>query len=112
MRRPWLSQRAKLPSAKYMQVEMLDALPAPLTDVRYHPIASFPETGFQCHSTRDREKLRGQIRIVQCTDGLNMLAWDDQQVGRRLRVDVPEHNDTFVLIHSRTGDLSRRDATE
>ena len=53
-----------------------------------------------------------RVAVLELGDRLHVLLGDEQDVRRRLRVDVAERHDPVRLPHDVGGDLPRRDPAE
>jgi len=95
-----------------MDVE--DCLPGSTLRVEHRPIAFVRVSVFFCDSGRDslhrsyqRIVVRGEI--VQRGD---VTTRDDQDMQRRLRVDIPNGDDLVVFMHEASRDLPCDDLAE
>lgn len=88
-----------LPPAEDVQVQMADRLAAFVTGIN-NGTKSLAEAGFAGDFGCRRHQLSGERRVVfpQVGQRGNVLAWDYQQVRRRLRIQIGERNHVRVLM--------------
>src|SRR5438093_2801436 len=83
------------PQPMHMEVEdRLAALPA---GVRHHPVASFGNPFFLCHTGRRLQKTPQEGPIARVVQAADMPLGNHQHMDRRLRVDVLEREHLVVL---------------
>lgn len=85
-----------------MNMQMEHALSSMCTDVRYQPVAG----ALDLHLSRDmcgnakQSACQRILFFLQMGDVSNVLFRDDQHVYRRLRIDVLESVNLFILVHA------------
>src|SRR4029453_4704777 len=102
------------PAPEQVDMEVVDGLPAPAAGVRHEPVAVVGDT-FTSRDFRDRREHPPEPRPVllgQLRGGRDVVARDDEDVGRRARGDVAERYDDVVLVDLRRADLARGDLAE
>src|SRR5690606_16720138 len=97
-----------------MQVDVEDRLPCVLTAVHYHPVAALGKAHFFRQLGGHPVQVAHQLAVVFCNviDGCDGLLRDDQQVNRRLRVDVAERQAEIVFVDDVCRDLAVDDLGE
>lgn len=107
-------ERPELATAKDMQVQMVNRLTTPSSDVGDDTIAIFVEprlpgnrSSSQQQRTRDRP-----VVVAQLAHRRDMLPWNNQDVMWRCRLDVAKSDDQIVLEDTLTGDLATDDLAE
>jgi len=105
---------AEVPSAEEVEVDVEDGLAGGFAGVDDHAVAVRREfqvardlRGAQQHVSDDRVVLIGHL-----VERRDVFARNDEDVRRRLRVDVVERDDLVVFVHFFCRDLARRDAAE
>ena len=100
-------------AAEQMEMEMVHRLAAILSGVDDHAIASIqllPSRNLCCHShevPQQRSVLGQRLRLRR-----DVLFGNNQQVRRRLRIDIGKTDAEFILMHSIGGDGSGDDFAE
>jgi len=86
---------------------MEDGLPCVASVVNDHPIAVLIEPEFFSESLRDKEQMSYElpVGVLDTVDVPNMFFRDDQNMGRRLGIDVREGKGVIVLVQEFCGDL-------
>ena len=87
-------------AAKQVKVDMEHRLPGIGVAVHHHAVAAPGQALDRCHlpgGLVDAADYRG-VAGIDVVDGGDMLAWDHQHVGRRLRVEVAKSHHLVVLI--------------
>ena len=100
-------------AAEQMEMEMVYGLAAIVSGVDDHAIASIqllPSGDLCCHShemPQQRSVLGQRLRLRR-----DVLFGNNQQVRRRLRVDIGKADAEFILVHSIGGDGAGDDFAE
>jgi len=89
-----------MPSAKKMQMQVVDSLTAIRAGVDDDPVAAV-EPRAACNLGRLRYQMPQQHGVLCLSMGLrcNVFPGNDQQMRRRLRIDVREAQAKLILIH-------------
>ncbi len=95
-----------------MDVEDLLARVGPA--VQDEPVSRLVDSLFLSEpgSHPDHATKRGLVRLGHVGDGRNGLIGDNENVGRRLRLDIPTSRHQFVLIDKIGGDFASDDLRE
>jgi len=77
-------------------------------------IATLRQTLLLSDATRGQEQVPEQLQIFGLCplDTHEFLAGDDQEMGRRLGINIPDGDAVLVLVHTLGGDLPLDDAGE
>ena len=89
----------------------LTGIPSVVDD---HSVTSFVETPFFCNRSGDEKKMSDKLAVsrVHALNVRDMLIGHDQDVRRRLRIDVFERNCHLVAVYELCGDLAINDLTK
>ena len=109
-----LSKDAELAPAEKMQMQMVNRLATPLTGVGNDTIAIRDQTLLRRDHPRRQQQASGDERVVvaQVTHRRDVLARDDQYMGRRCRLNIAERDDRVIVIDAFSRDLAPNDPAE
>ncbi len=102
-----------MPAAEHMDVEVFDGLAAVGAGVDDEAVAAFEVLG-ACDLAGSGEKLAEQRGIFGQSVGVggDVALWDDEDVHRRLGVDVGEGEGVGIVVQARDGDFTGDDLAE
>jgi hypothetical protein len=95
-----------------MHVEVKDRLPSVSVGVHDQPIAGIGDALALRELRGQLRHLANDCRIRHHARGRNVLAWNHEDVHRRLRIDVPERHALIRLGDERRRDLLASNAAE
>ncbi len=101
-------------TTQQVKMDMPDHLPAGRVAIDNDPETVFSKTEVMGDLAGDLMNMTDQFIICSCQikNGADMLARNDQEMMRRLRVDVLDDDQTIILENLLAGDLAGNDFTE
>jgi len=103
-----------LPSAEQVHVDVVNELATATAHVHPETVPLGDKVPLRCQVFRDHEELAHQcdMLLLQIVDGGNVQLRDDQNVYRRLGIDVFNGHDLVVFVHHTGGSTSGGNLTE
>ena len=92
-------------------VDGLAALVAHVEDQAIAPVADAGLPGNRCRCLKETAE-EGAVLCRQLAGRGNVLLGDQEDVGRRARIDVVDGEEMVIFVDLRDGDLARGHATE
>ena len=101
-------------AAQKMQVDVKHRLSGPFIGVEERPISDLGKAAFLRDERRPADELADDLIVFgsDVVERRNMTLRHDQNVCRRLRVDVAEREHAVVFVDDGRRDLARRDPAE
>src|SRR6266566_2945602 len=99
----------KFPASEQVEVQVKDTLPGVGTDIGHKTVAALSEPQFISQFCGNHEQPDQQSPILFCQIGhrSDMTPGDEQDVIRRLWINVFKRDHIFVLVHDLTRYLTR-----
>lgn len=89
------------PPAQQVNVQVIDCLPTLAVTIDHQAEAPLRDPDLPCDTVCHQQEVPQQpiISLIRIEDGREVLTGNDQDMNRRLRVDVFEGDGLLVLIH-------------
>ncbi len=98
----------KRAATQHVDVDVEDGLPGPGTIIDHRTITLRIEPPLTGQLSRHKKEVAEQGLVFRCSlpERRNVFSWEDQQMDRRLRMNVLDRDRLFVLMHYFGGNLA------